>query len=149
MTTSNIFYIYWHTLASRIVPLYSSTPVHTCFGRLGYFRSLFWSEVFLFFTTYFFGLRFLLRFPAPCLTNWWLDEVVTEQETTINSLKHRVLAFLYRRALALAKQDQNPFEIRQDSSQSGSFSIINFYLLASTTAQPLRFLIRKFLIGLH
>jgi hypothetical protein len=53
-----------------------------------------------------------------------LDDVVTEQETTINSLKHRVLAFLYRRALALAKQDQNPFEIRQDSSQSCSFSII-------------------------
>jgi hypothetical protein len=56
--------------------------------------------------------------------------VVTEQETTINSLKHRVLAFLYRRALALAKQDKNPFEIRQDASQSCGFSIFNFHLLA-------------------
>lgn len=34
------------------------------------------------------------------------------KEATINSLKHRVLAFLYRRASTLADQDQNQFEIR-------------------------------------
>jgi len=34
------------------------------------------------------------------------------KETTINSLKHRILVFLYRRAVALSKEDNNPFELR-------------------------------------
>ena len=34
------------------------------------------------------------------------------KETTINSLKHRILVFLYRRAVALSELDQNPFELR-------------------------------------
>jgi len=34
------------------------------------------------------------------------------KETTINLLKHRILAFLYRRAEALSKQDGNPYELR-------------------------------------
>jgi len=34
------------------------------------------------------------------------------KEATINSLKHRILVFLYRRAVALSKRDGNPFELR-------------------------------------
>ena len=34
------------------------------------------------------------------------------KETTINSLKHRILVFLYRRAASLSNIDENPFEIR-------------------------------------
>ena len=34
------------------------------------------------------------------------------KETTINLLKHRILVFLYRRAVALSKVDGNPYELR-------------------------------------
>ena len=34
------------------------------------------------------------------------------KETTINLLKHRILVFLYRRAVALSKIDKNPYELR-------------------------------------
>ena len=34
------------------------------------------------------------------------------KETTINSLKHRILVFLYNRAVALSQQEGNPFELR-------------------------------------
>jgi len=34
------------------------------------------------------------------------------KETTINSLKHRILVFLYNRAVALSEQEGNPFELR-------------------------------------
>jgi len=34
------------------------------------------------------------------------------KETNINTLKHRILVFLFRRAVAISKQDNNPFELR-------------------------------------
>ena len=34
------------------------------------------------------------------------------KETSINLLKHRILVFLYRRAIALSKKDGNPYELR-------------------------------------
>jgi len=34
------------------------------------------------------------------------------KETTINSLKHRILVFLYNRAVAISEQERNPFELR-------------------------------------
>jgi len=34
------------------------------------------------------------------------------KETSINSLKHRILVFLYRRAVAISEQEENPFELR-------------------------------------